>query len=131
MTASIPPTASATRSLSSEDGGFPPPCTASLTFSHDPLEHGGVFQHVWEDEEPDFAASDEDIFQLSHPTVPVGDCDLGHLAVHVVFCLQQLAPVHLSSCGLACHNMAFSLMQNLDRDTDRHLGNLMVHVSYV
>jgi len=84
------------------------------------LEHRRVLKHVGQYEKADFAATDEDIFQLGHSSVPVRDRDVGHLAVHVVLRLQQFAPVHFTSVGLACDYMALRLVKNLDRNADGH-----------
>ena len=34
---------------------------------------------TWEDQESDLGAPDVDVLELSHPAVPVGDRDGGHL----------------------------------------------------
>ena len=118
--------------LSAEDGGLSPPGTTRLSaLAEHSFKHGGILQHVRKDEESDLAASDEDIFQLSHSAISVCDCDVCHLAVHVVFSFHQLAPVHFASCCLAGDNVALRLVQNLDRDTDRHLCSIRLHVIYV
>ena len=86
------------------------------------LEHGCVFEHVWEDEEADLGAPDEYVFQLGGPAVSVGDVHLRHLAVHVVLGLHQLASVHLASGRLYRHCVALRFVQDLDRHPNGH-GN--------
>lgn len=49
-----------------------------------------------------------------------------NLAVHVVLCLDQLAPVDLSGVGLAGHNVALCLMQHFDWYSDRHVSTVFL-----
>ena len=63
------------------------------------LQHWSILEHVRQDHEPDLGSSDVDVLQLSHPAISVGHSHTGHLAVHVVLCLNQLATVDLMIKG--------------------------------
>ena len=104
--------------LSAQDGRLPPAGAAAATLHF--LEHRRVLQHVGQDEEADLAAADVDVLKLRRSPVAVRHVDVGELAVHVVLGLQQLATVHLPGVRLARHDVTLSLVQNLDRNSDRH-----------
>merc|ERR1719249_172864 len=114
--------------LSSQNGTLAPSglsrLTLTLVFVH-VLQHGSVLQHVGQDQKPDFRPPNVDVFQLCDPAVPVGDCDVLDLAVHVVLGFDQLAAVNLASDCLASHDVTFGLVQDLDGDTDGHVGDLV------
>lgn len=62
-----------------EDSCLAPPCSGALVLVLHALQHGGVLQHVREDQEADLAATDVDLLQLSHTAVAVCHCYVGHL----------------------------------------------------
>ena len=84
------------------------------------LEHGRILQHVRQYHETYFAASDIYVLQFCRSPVAICDAYAGKLAVHIVFGFNQFAAVHLPGIGLARHDVAFGLMKNLNRNTDRH-----------
>lgn len=87
------------------------------------LEHGRVLQHVGQYEKPNLRPTNVDILQIGGSTVPEGDGDLGHLAVHVVLRLDQLSAINFTGDRFARHNVALRLVQHLDRYADRHGGD--------
>lgn len=46
----------------------------------------------------------------------------GHLAVHVVLRLDELAPVHLARVRLTRHDVTLGLVEHFDRHANGHLG---------
>lgn len=65
--------------LGFKDGCLPSTGTRSLVFVLHAFEHGRIFQHVWQDQEADLAATDVNLLQLRHPAIPVRHSDVGHL----------------------------------------------------
>ena len=104
--------ASAPGRLRPEDRRLAPPRRARVlrpSPSAHVLYHGGVLEHVGQDEEANLGAPDVDVLEIGHLPVPVGDGDLRHLAVHVVLGLDEAAPVHLAGDGLARHDVTLGL----------------------
>lgn len=127
VSTSDPATASPPRRhLCFENGCLAPSGPRALVLVLHALQHGRVLQHVWQDQEADLASTDVDLLELSHAAVPVGYGYVGHLTVHVVLSLNQLATVHLSGVGLAGDDVSLCLVQDLDGDADGHLSTLVL-----
>ena len=69
------------------------------------------------------------VFQLCDPAVPVGDCDVLDLAVHVVLGFDKLAAVNLASDCLASHDVTFGLKSNVKMESTWHSGQRAGQVS--
>ena len=66
---------------------------SSLLCTTNVLEHRRVLQHVRQDDEAHLRSTHEDILQRLSAAVAQSHCDFGHLAVHVVFGLDELAAI--------------------------------------
>jgi len=113
---------SARLTLCAQNGRLAPARRPAEALARLLLEHRGVLEHVGQYEEADLGAADVDVLQVGGASVAVGDRDLGHLAVHVVLRLDELAAVHLAGDCLASDYVALGLVQHFDGYSDRHVG---------
>lgn len=84
------------------------------------LEHWGILQHVGQYHEAYFRSTNVDVLKIGSSAISICDGDLRHLAIHIILCLNELAPVHFAGDGFACYNVAFSLVQHFNGHPDRH-----------
>jgi len=47
--------------------------------------HGGILQHIWDDEETDHAPPDIDLIELRHAAIPSGYRDVFQRDVEIIF----------------------------------------------
>lgn len=47
--------------------------------------HGGILQHIWNNEETDHAPSDVDLIKLGHTAIPSSHCDIFQRDVEIIF----------------------------------------------
>merc|ERR1719445_2607598 len=111
--------------LSSEDSTFTTgsssATTSTTSSSSHILQHWSIFQHVRKDHESNLGSSNVDVLKLSNSSISIGNSDTGHLTIHVILSLIQLSSINLASGSFHSDNMALSLVQNLNRNTDyRH-----------
>ena len=84
------------------------------------LEHRRILEHVGQDHEADVAPTDVDGFQRRHLAIARCVRDFLHVAVHVVFCRNQLATIQLTALHLYRHNVSFGLMKDLHGNSNAH-----------
>ena len=113
-------TATSCSHLCFQKGGFTTRSGPFLCGGDHLLEHGGVLQHVGEDDESDLRATDEDLFELRDATVASCHRDVDHLTVHVVLRLEEFPAVHLAGYRLDRDNVTLGLVQDLYWYSDRH-----------
>lgn len=84
------------------------------------LEHRRGRQHVGQNEESHLAAADKHVLQVTHFAVPPRMRHAPDLHVHVVLHGHQCAAVHVARPHLHRHYVRARLVQQLDRNSNRH-----------
>ena len=97
---------------------------AFFSLIRDSFKHGGVFEHVRNNDEADVTASDKNLVKMELLSIASGHVNVIQSHVHCILSFHQIAAIELSALELHCDDMVFSFVQKLDWHSDTHFTSL-------